>query len=358
MLNPITNNRKNILLYSLVWVVILAAHYFLFSLGNNLSHGIIIADSLIQISFLYALGIGIWHITVAQKTDNAFAPERWVGIFITGIVIVILWQIFAGGITWLISSKSEEYITAFKTALPYRLMFGLFTYLTLTIVYHNIIVFQEFTERKLREEKLRSSIAEQELNMLHSQINPHFLFNSLNSISALTMSDPFKAYDMTIKLSDFLRFSIKTRDKQIHSLKEELNVCNRYMDIEKVRFGEKIHYRQTLLPECEDAQVPRLIIQPLLENALKHGAYETTGSCDIEVLCSTLGSDLLIKVKNSYDAGAVQPKKGRGVGLSNIRKRLELMYDRHAGMQINKTDQLFEVNIHIPLSANHDTEKH
>jgi LytS/YehU family sensor histidine kinase len=186
--------------------------------------------------------------------------------------------------------------------------------------------------------------------MLWSQINPHFLFNSLNSISALTMSDPDAAYDMTIKLSDFLRFSINTRDKQLHTLEEELEVCDRYMDIERTRFGNRIKYLKSVCENCGTVMVPRLIIQPLLENALKHGAYETSGECEIALKCKMNSNLLIINLENSYDPKAVQPKKGRGVGLENIKKRLQLLYPRDGILAIEKQEHLFTVTLQIPVS--------
>ena len=350
MLNPITNNRKNIILYSLVWVAIMAAHFFLIALAGDISIFIKILDSIVQISFLYALGIGIWHITAASKNEKAFAAERWAGIFLSGMMIVVVWQISSGGLVWLITEKSDIYRSLFMEVLPYRLMFGFFVFIILTIIYHNIIVFRDFSERKIKEEKLRSNIAEQELNMLWSQINPHFLFNSLNSISALTMSDPEAAYDMTIKLSDFLRFSINTRDKQLHTLEEELEVCDRYMDIERTRFGNRIKYTKSVCENCGTVMVPRLIIQPLLENALKHGAYETSKECEITLKCKINANLLIINLENSFDPTAVQPKKGRGVGLENIKKRLQLLYPRDGILATEKQQQLFLVTLQIPVS--------
>lgn len=350
MLNPITSNRNYLLFYTLAWVAIMVAHFFLISLAGMMPVRIRVLDSIVQISFLYALGIGIFHIIQATRIEKAYAVERWAGIFFSGILIVILWQLVAGGIIWLFAQKSDDYRELFLNALPYRLMFGFFSYIILTIIYHNIIVFRDINARKLSEEKLKSSIAEQELQMLWSQINPHFLFNSLNSISALTMADPEAAYDMTIKLSDFLRFSINTRDKQMHSLSEELEVCDRYMDIEKVRFGERIEFSTNVSDDCTMLQVPRLIVQPLLENALKHGAYETSKPCDINLRCEKNGSLLLLTIDNSYDQETVQPRKGRGVGLENIKKRLQLLYPKDGIISIEKTDTRFIVTMQIPIT--------
>ncbi|NCD42484.1 MAG: GHKL domain-containing protein [Bacteroidia bacterium] len=351
MLNPITNSRKNILLYTLVWVVIFTAHLYLISLAGTMPLWFRFLESFLNISFLYALGIGIWHITVAQKNEAAYSPERWIGIFVTGLIIISLWQVFTGGIAWLIDNKSDAYSRIFLTILPYRLMFGFFTYLTLTIIYHNILVFNEISMRKLREEQLRSHLAEQELNMLWSQINPHFLFNSLNSISALTLSDPMKAYDMIIRLADFLRFTINTRDHQLHTLTEELEICDRYMDIEKIRFGTRITYEKMLANECRQLTVPRLIIQPLLENALKHGAYETLNHCTIRLDCQKKDDCVFITIKNSYDPESVQLKKGRGIGIENIKQRLQLIYPHKGTLTVNKTTDTFIVTLQIPINT-------
>lgn len=349
MLNPITHNRKNLLLYSLIWAAITAAHFFIIRAFSGMSDNFLVVESVVQMSFLYALGIGIWHISLADTNEVTYSAGHWIRIFISGIAIIILWQLIAGGAIWLTLEKDPNYKNLFLLALPIRLMFGLLTYIILSVTYHNLIVYKNFNEQKLREEKLKNNLAQQELSMLWSQINPHFLFNSLNSISALTLSDPDKAYQMTILLSDFLRFSINTKEQQMHTIEEELQACNRYLMIEKIRFGDRISFSQQMPSDCTSSLVPRLILQPLYENALKHGAYETSKPCIISTEISRNENNLFITLINTIDPQSIQVTKGKGLGISNIKKRLKLIYHRHDLLRINNTPDTFSVSLHIPL---------
>ena len=350
MLNPITHNRKNLLLYSFMWAAITAAHFFVIRDFSEMSDNFLLLESVIQMSFLYALGIGIWHVALADTNGVTYSAAHWIRIFISGIAIIILWQLMAGGAIWLVLEKDPEYINLFLLALPFRMMFGLLTFIILSITYHNLIVYKNFSEQKIQEERLKNSLAQQELSMLWSQINPHFLFNSLNSISALTLSDPDKAYEMTIMLSDFLRFSINTKEQQMHSIEEELQVCNRYLMIEKIRFGDRISISLHLPPDCASIMVPRLILQPLFENALKHGAYETSKPCAISAEITRNENNLFITLNNSIDPESLQAAKGKGLGIYNTKKRLELIYHQHDLVSTNKTDSNFSVSLHIPLT--------
>lgn len=350
MLNPIIHNRKNLLLYSLIWAAITAAHFFVIREFSEMSDNFLLWESIIQMSFLYALGIGIWHISLADTNEFTYSAAHWIRIFISGIAIIVLWQIMVGGSIWFVLEKDPEYKNLFVTALPFRLMFGLLTFIILSITYHNIIAYKNFNEQKLREERLKNNLAQQELAMLWSQINPHFLFNSLNSISALTLSDPHKAYEMILLLSDFLRFSINTKEQQMHSIEEELQVCNRYLMIERIRFGNRISISQQLPSDCTSIPVPRLILQPLFENALKHGAYETSMPCAISTELSRNENNLFITLTNTIDPESVQNAKGKELGIYNIKKRLELIYHRHDLVTINKTENNFTVSLQIPIT--------
>jgi len=155
---------------------------------------------------------------------------------------------------------------------------------------------------------MKTLVKEAELKSLKFQINPHFIFNSLNSINSLTMSDPQKAGAMTIKLSDYLRFTLSKNEKQKSKLKEEIDSTKLYLDIEKVRFGDKIEYVEEIQKKCLDVQVPSMILQPLFENAIKHGVYESLDKVGIKFSCSLNGDYLKVVVENEFDAEAsIQP---------------------------------------------------
>jgi LytS/YehU family sensor histidine kinase len=210
-----------------------------------------------------------------------------------------------------------------------------------------MIFYRNNKENQLKEAELKALVKESELNSLKSQINPHFLFNSLNSISSLTMTQPEKAQEMIIKLSEFLRYTTSNKEEKLTTLDKEISNITRYLDIEKIRFGKRLQVRQSVDDSCRDLKLPGLILQPLLENALKFGVYESTEESVIEIICSCNSSALSVVVRNKWDPD-FQSNKGEGVGLKNIRSRLNIIYNREDLFKIRKDQYVFEVTIVFP----------
>ena len=183
--------------------------------------------------------------------------------------------------------------------------------------------------------------------MLRSQINPHFLFNSLNSISSLTVTDPEKARNMVIKLSEFMRYALSRKDEQPVSLQSELENLRLYLDIEKVRFGDKLTTEENIEAECLDFKIPVMLLQPLYENAVKHGVYESTESVRIITQAKIIDGYIEIIIKNNYDP-APSSRKGTGTGLLNVTRRLELFYGNKASIKTPKENGIYTVTLYIP----------
>jgi LytS/YehU family sensor histidine kinase len=202
-------------------------------------------------------------------------------------------------------------------------------------------------ERLQQEERLKNLVRDTELNMLKSQINPHFLFNSLNSIASLTMSNPTEAREMIIRLSDFLRYSLKHRENEYVALKEELGRMRDYLAIEKVRFGEKLCYDFNIDEVCEEFPVPTMIFQPLFENAIRHSVYESVEPVKVLFQCVPDNGFMKATISNDYDP-EVPTRKGTGVGLQNVRQRIELAYKGKGSVQWSGSKGVFVVTILIP----------
>jgi len=186
--------------------------------------------------------------------------------------------------------------------------------------------------------------------MLRSQINPHFLFNSLNSISSLTITDPEKARDMVIKLSDFMRYALSKKDEQPVSLRSELENLNLYLEIEKVRFGDRLSTEEIIEERCLEVKMPVMILQPLYENAIKHGVYESTESVLIRTKVSCNNGYLEIIISNNYDLTPASVK-GTGTGLINVVRRLELVYGKKASIRTTKENSIYTVSLFIPVEV-------
>ncbi len=189
-------------------------------------------------------------------------------------------------------------------------------------------------------------LKEAELFKLRQQLQPHFLYNSLNSISALIMIAPDKAQEMIGKLSDFLRSSVKRESEDFIPVADELLYIQSYLAIESVRFGDRL---QVVLEKeyTDDATIPPFLLQPILENAIKFGLYGKTGTVSIVIHIVLDGPMLTITVTNPYDEN-MQPPKGTGFGLEGIQRRLYLLYARTDLLETAKDGQNFTTTLIIP----------
>jgi len=207
---------------------------------------------------------------------------------------------------------------------------------------------EEYIDNKKRKEESERLVREAELYNLRQQLQPHFLFNSLNSIIALIGIQPELAKKMTFQLSDFLRGTLRKDDTQLIPLSDEIKHLELYLEIEKVRFGHRLNttfeYDENLL----NSKVPAMIVQPLMENAIKHGLYNVTGDVYIKTIITLENQLLSISISNPFDEDQFYNAKGTGFGLSSIQRRLFLLYSRTDLLQIRKNEQQFTATIKIP----------
>ncbi|HSJ69627.1 MAG TPA: histidine kinase, partial [Anditalea sp.] len=179
------------------------------------------------------------------------------------------------------------------------------------------------------------------------QLQPHFLFNSLNSINALMISRPEKAREMVFQLSDFLRGTIRKETEQLVDFSEELHTLKLYLDIEKVRFGHRLHVEVNADQNTFGLQLPALLLQPLVENAVKFGLYGMLGEVSISINAMLQSRNLHIIISNPFDPTDTPPP-GSGFGLQAVKRRLYLVFGRHDLINISKTNDIFRVTINIP----------
>jgi signal transduction histidine kinase len=183
-------------------------------------------------------------------------------------------------------------------------------------------------DRALRASQLETRLAEAQLQALQRQLHPHFLFNTLNAISALMHRDVDAADQMLMRLSDLLRIALDQPGVQEVALKDELDFLAKYLEIEQARFGDRLTVHFDVDPITLDAQVPNLILQPLVENSIRHAIAMKVEPGIIEIRTRRVGEELVLDVGDNGPGFAVrlQPPRGRGVGLANTRSRLEHLY--------------------------------
>lgn len=340
----------------MMWGVIGVTHFLIISIVLHTGLKFAAVEALIFNLLYLALGISLWYTAVFNSIEN-YTPVKIVANHITAAVITSgLWVGVSFFLLTSIFSNNQDYKDILWNSLIWRFLVGILFYSILTAINYVIIYYNSFQTKLLREAELNTFVKEAELKSLKYQINPHFIFNSLNSISSLTMTNPDKAREMTIKLSQFLRSTLSKNEKQKSKLHEEISNAKLYLEIEKVRFADRLEFIEEIIGFCSDTEVPSMILQPLFENSIKHGVYESIDKVVIKLTCRIEKEYLKIEVSNNYDPESVS-SKGEGIGLKNILSRLKLIYNQEGLLVFKKENNLFTVNIFIPIAVKENKDE-
>ena len=227
---------------------------------------------------------------------------------------------------------------------------GVPLYLLSAIAHYLYLAVAASHEAQRRVLETEVTAREAELRALRAQLNPHFLFNSLNSINALVGSDPEGARRMCEGLGDFLRRTLALGARDVVSLGEELALVDRYLGIEQVRFGERLRVERAVDSDTMECQVPPLLLQPLVENAIKHGIQDCIDGGVVRIEARREGSQLRVVVENPVDPDAPS-RRGEGVGLANVQRRLEVFGARDAHLSSVLAGEKFRVTLLLPAFA-------
>jgi len=337
-------------LYSLAWMPVTAMLIYLMAGPGNL--GWLDATVLVvPLCVIYGF------VCLSARYSCKAAPIRTTPIkrlFLTHIVgaaiISFLWMQAARLVAYLLSQFQSFQGLDQRFSPHASLLFGPgFVLYTLAVASNYVILAME-ESRAAESRVLESSILarDAELKALRAQINPHFLFNSLNSISALTSIDAARARDMCILLADFLRMTLGLGEKALVPLREELELLQRFLAIEKVRFGERLHVDAHIETQAQSCLLPPLLLQPLVENAIIHGIATLPAGGTVRLAAECGGGRLHLSVENSVDPDASAPRKS-GRGLANVRLRLEARYGKDATLRATTEEELFRVTISLPV---------
>lgn len=285
---------------------------------------------------------------------NYYLPrkEKFGYIVIWGLVLAAA-SISATRWTLLYLIPDEAYLDQMDASLPLRFFINSLLIAWMAIV--NILwnIQQEYKENEQRKADAERLARDAELYNLRQQLQPHFLFNSLNSIIALIGRKPEEARNMTFQLSDFLRGTLRKDDQQLIPFKDEMDHLQLYLEIEKVRFGHRLETQVSYSDDCLPMMLPAMIVQPLVENAIKFGLYDTTGNVTISINGSCRDQLLEIQVKNPYDSKNNNPRKGTGFGLRGVQRRLFLLFGRTDLLETRSTKHIFTSIIRIPQKYPH-----
>ncbi len=297
----------------------------------------------------FLIGIGITHLyryfILNYKVINFKLPTQ-IGIIIFFSIVkavLIFSLVFSLSYLFGVLESKLSYVYSVSTILNFSVVF-----LVWNLIYFSFKHLKKYQLAELNSLRYLAASRESELNNLKAQLNPHFMFNSMNCIRALIDEDPVKAKQAITKLSNILRSTLLMNDSQKISLKDEIKLLQEYLSIEKIRYEERLNYEVEVDDAVLNCQIPPFIIQAQVENAIKHGISKLPGKGEILINAFKLGNFLKIKVSNTGKINSEKPLTG--VGFKNSLQRLELLYGQAGKIFINEVNNFVVVDINIPLN--------
>jgi len=337
-----TSKLRVRLLFSL-WVLIAGGIELLLLFVHEIPFLVALKDASLSTFLMIILG------QILYQIQHNFHPAKPLNYVNFGLLFVFaaLFQLGFNGI-YKLCYGSEDWLTHVLPHLPIR---GIFAFLLLLVIsMFWWIRKNEETQVKIQHQLLEKerALTKAELDNIHQQLQPHFLFNSLNSIGALTILEPTEAHRMIQLLSNFLRGTLRKDVQQLVPLHEELEQVRLYLEIEKIRFGHRLTTEINYSQECTELMVPALILQPIIENAIKYGLYGQTTDIIIRVNVLCEGKLLTVSVSSPYDPLFVAAGEGKGFGLASIQRRLLLFFGQNGLLTTTKNNEVFTTTICIP----------
>jgi two-component system sensor histidine kinase AlgZ len=346
-MHPLLATKGRIALYLLVWLPIGVLLGYLLAVQSKLGWMEAGALALPLAVFYSFVCLAPWYVCRVLPLGVTQIPKllgnHIAAAVVAGLFWILLANLWALGLSRYFSQLSER----FRSQLPLLFGIGVLLYLLSVALHYAVLLDVSSKEAETRAQESRTLAREAELKALKAQINPHFLFNCLHSISALATVDGVRARDMCIKLSDFLRSTLSLGEKNSISFSEELALAKAYLAVEQVRFGSRLRIESETDAECEACKVPPLFLQPLVENAVKHGIAGLVDGGIIRLQAQCREGWLRVRVENEFDQ-EVPAARRHGLGLQNVRNRLRALYENQARLDTNIAENVFVVEVVLP----------
>jgi two-component system sensor histidine kinase AlgZ len=351
-MHPILGQPRRLALYLLAWIPFAAMLAYLMAATGGMGVKESIAISL-PLCLIYAFICLSAYYSCRATPFNRTTISKFVITHGGGALLASgIWILTAKFLAYSLSqTDSFPHInTEMSREIPVLFGAGVLFYLLSVDLYYVLMAVDASREAEARALQADILAREAELKALKAQVNPHFLFNSLNSISALTSSDPAKAREMCVLLGDFLRRTLGLGEKSAIPLEEELSLVHSFLAVEKVRFGARIKMDENIDKDAMSVPVPPLLLQPLVENAVVHGIANLVEGGWVRLDVKASNGVLSVVVENTFDPDA-PPKRKSGVGLANVRQRLAARYGSQASLDVKANGDSFRVAITLPTNA-------
>ena len=351
-MHPILGRLRNLALYLLAWVPIAGMLMYALVGSEGLSWQEAIALT-VPLCLVYAfVCLAAWYPCQATPLEKSSFLRLVLTHLTAAGLLSVLWAAMAKelaiGLTRYAGFVGLD--RRLETLRYFSLLWatGVLLYI-LSVTFHYVLMAEQ-AAREAQERALEARILarDAELKALRAQVDPHFMFNCLHSISALTGADAGKAREMCILLADFLRSTLRLGAKETITLQEELDLVRGYLAVEKVRFGARVNLEEDIDNDTMSFLLPPLLLQPLVENAIRHGIANLPEGGVIRLTAERRPDAVSILVENSFDPDTPSRLK-TGLGLDNIRNRLSARYGRDARILVGADDGRFRVSLHLPV---------
>jgi hypothetical protein len=354
-MHPILADRRILTLYLIVWFTLALLLAALLAVPGSVSGAGALALC-IPLMVLYAfVSLSSWYLCRAFPLHRTNIARLLVTNILAAVLSSALWVLVATGwgafLEWIQPSLGPP--GWYREALPLLAGGGVVLFLLAVTVHYLIATFEQSRLAERNALELQVLARDAQLKALRAQIDPHFLFNSLNSISALTSTDPAAARTMTLLLAEFLRMSMSYGSCATITLEQEFTLAARFLEIEKVRFGERLAVHSEIDESARVCRVAPLLLQPLVENAVSHGIAGLLAGGTIHIRGARQGNRLHITVENPVEPDR-GPSSGTGLGLENVRQRLRGLYGTEGRMDIAQDMNRFRVDVNFPAAPESD----
>lgn len=348
-MHPLLADMQKLGLYLVAWLILSIMFIGFLSVSGGMEWhlaGILVLPLMLVYAFIC---LSAWYICRSFPLRST-PVIRLVSVFvITAAVSSSFWLVLGNGWRWLLGEAGLLAAAASPGEFEVRQLFGfgMVLYLLAAAAHYIMITFENSRESEQRALQARLHANQAELQSLRAQIDPHFLFNSLSSISTLITRKPESAREMCLTLAEFLRKSLQYGAKEAITLDEELSLAAHYLQIEQIRFGTRLAVEQHVDAAARACVVPPLILQPLIENAVGHGIAHLLEGGTISIRADRARGTLALAVENPFDPDR-PASKGSGLGLENVRKRLRTLYGGEGRMEVSGAPPTFRVTISMP----------
>jgi len=350
LMHPILSQLRRLALYLFAWLPVAGLLAYLMAATGGLTTREAIAMSF-PLCLLYAfVCLSAWYSCRATPSESSTIGKLLQVHLTAALVASGLWILCAELLAYVFTETSLFPMVSGRLSHTIPILFGagVLLYLLSVSFYYVVLAVEASQEAEARAMEARVYAREAELRALKAQVNPHFLFNSLNSISALTSSDPPKAREMCILLGDFLRRTLGLGEKSTIPLKEEMALIHSFLAVEKTRFGARLLVEENITEEALEMNVPPLLLQPLVENAVSHGIANLVEGGWVRLDARCQNGDLHISIENAFDPDAPPRRQRNGMGIANVRQRLKARYGDLASLVTGSEGNRFSVAIKLP----------